>query len=953
MSATRRAALPLFSLIAVLSATLLLGAVTARAADSAPGEKEKDKTSDKSEAKDTTKAEAATDSSASPSSSSSAKSGSEGEAPAKKPKYPPYAEFFKDADDPIPGLIKLRRKGGTLYAEISPSQLRRDFIVVVSIAKGIGRGSLLAGMSWNFGDDPVWQFRKVDDYIHVVRRNVRFSATKGSPEEKAVDIAFTDSILFSLPIVTVSPSGAYVIDLNQVFMTDLPEISHELPGFSFSPSRSTWATNKGFPDNDELEVAATYASSGATENDNIPDTRGATINVHYSISYLPQNGYHPRLADDRVGYFLTVLKDYSKKSDDEQFVRYLNRWDLAKADPSADVSPPKKPIIFWLEKTVPYKYRAPIREGILEWNKAFEKAGYVNAIEVRQQPDNADWDPEDINYNTFRWITTNTDPNMVMAMGPSRVNPTNGQILNAMIIFDADFLQSWKTHYETFTPANIAALTGGSIDLKAFDRQSRSEFDVHDASFHAACGLPYGRGMDFAFGGAALAATAADGPKSEAEIEKLTLQGLKEVTMHEVGHTLGLRHNFKASAYLPLEDIDNPEKNKELGYLTASVMDYAPVHIVPKGKKQGDYYSTTIGPYDMWAIEYGYKPDAEKKDLAKIASRSAESALLFASDEDVRGTRDGVSIDSDPQVNQFDLGKDPLEYVRQRAELISGLWSSVTDKVVKEGDDYHKARQAFGVLLGNYGRAMHYAARYVGGIGVTRSHKGDAKADDPFVVTDPKQQREAMELLEKQVFSDKPFQFPPDLYNHLAATRWDHWGVDVPLRTDYPAHEVILMWQENVLDQLLSPFTLQRLHDSELKVPDDKDAFTTAELISRLTKAIFSEVDTLQGGEYTNRKPAVSSLRRNLQREYLSRLSKLAMGESKLFVLGGHRGLDDISAPSDCETVAYAELKSLQDRMNKLLASNVKLDDYTKAHFTESAARIGKVLDAKLDLISP
>src|SRR4029078_8536615 len=147
---------------------------------------------------------------------------------------------------------------------------------------------------------------------------------------------------------------------------------------------------------------------------------------------------------DRVGYFLTVIKDWSHKGDDDRFVRYVNRWDLQKADPKADVSPPKKAITFYLEKTIPFAYRKPIREGILEWNKAFEKAGFANAIEVRQQPDNADWDPEDINYNTFRWIT----PSAQVEMGPSRVNPTNGQILDADIIFDADFIQVWDDEFE-------------------------------------------------------------------------------------------------------------------------------------------------------------------------------------------------------------------------------------------------------------------------------------------------------------------------------------------------------------------------------------------------------------------------------------------------------------------------------------------------------------------------
>ena len=152
-------------------------------------------------------------------------------------------------------------------------------------------------------------------------------------------------------------------------------------------------------------MAATYSSNGSRQLDTVPDSRGATINVHYSLSLLPESG-SPAAADDRVGYFPTVLKDYSRSGDEERFVRYVNRWDLRKADPLAELSPPKRPIIFWLEKTIPFECRKPIREGILEWNKAFEKIGLANAIEVRQQLDDAEWDPEDVNYNTFRWITS-------------------------------------------------------------------------------------------------------------------------------------------------------------------------------------------------------------------------------------------------------------------------------------------------------------------------------------------------------------------------------------------------------------------------------------------------------------------------------------------------------------------------------------------------------------------
>src|SRR5262249_43940233 len=160
-------------------------------------------------------------------------------------------------------------------------------------------------------------------------------------------------------------------------MSDLPQISVFLPGFSFSETKSTWAPgfpkgkNKGLTDNIELEVAATYASSGMAEIDSVADSRGASIHVHYSISLLPQTGYQPGLPEDRVGYFLTVVKDWSKKGDDDRFVRYINRWDLRKADSTADLSPPKKKIRFWLEKTIPFVYRKPIFEGIDEWNKAF------------------------------------------------------------------------------------------------------------------------------------------------------------------------------------------------------------------------------------------------------------------------------------------------------------------------------------------------------------------------------------------------------------------------------------------------------------------------------------------------------------------------------------------------------------------------------------------------------
>ncbi len=848
-----------------------------------------------------------------------------------KPKYPPYADVIKDHET-IDGLIKMHRKGNRLLAELGSRQLNKDFIVLISIAKGIGRGSILGGMSWGFGDDWIWQFRKVDDRVHLVRRNVRFKADKSDPQQRAINLAYTDSVLFSLPIVGMAPDGSNVVDLTSVFMSDLPQISSVLPGFTFAENKSTWAEgfpkgkNKGLTDNIELEVAATYSSGGRDQIDSVADSRGASIHVHYSISLLPDNGYKPRLADDRVGYFLTVVKDWSKKSDDDRFVRYINRWDLQKADASAELSPPKKPIVFYLEKTIPYAYRKPIREGIAEWNKAFEKAGFANAIEVRQQRDNEDWDPEDINYNTFRWITSGAG----FAMGPSRVNPRNGQILDADVIFDADFLQFWKQEYENFTPEAVAAMTGGALDLRSYQEQMKDRPHLHNGNV---CEFHHGLGRELAFGSHVLAGRTSN----PAEREKMITQGLKEVTMHEIGHTLGLRHNFKSSTMLTLEEINDVSKTNEVG-LTGSVMDYAPANLMPQGMTQGDYFSTTIGPYDMWAIEYGYKTlsggtDGEVAELNKIAARCGEPELAYATDEDTRG------IDPDPLSNRYDLGNDPVAYAKLRTQLISEQWPNLLKESTKDGEGYQKARQAFGVLLANHGRAVHFASRYVGGLYVSRAHKGDANGLAPFTVVDPAKQREALTLVEEQAFSDTPFQFPPELYSHLASSRWSHWGSSMPLRSDFPVHEVIAMWQDRILAQLMSSLTLERLHDTELQLPADQDALTTPELLDRLTKSIFSEIEQMPAGEYTNRKPAISSLRRNLQRSYLRRLSELSMGRT--------------GAPQDCQTVAYSELAALEGRINELLKGDIKLDAYSKAHLEESASRIHRVLDARFNLSSP
>ncbi|MSR60418.1 MAG: DUF5117 domain-containing protein [Planctomycetaceae bacterium] len=863
-------------------------------------------------------------------------------APAGQPGMPPGAppkspfETMTTGFKRVEGMWTLYHKDQQLLVELSSAHLGQNFMVNTSIAKGISRGQVLGGMTWGFGDDVLWSFAKVGEKLHVLRRNVRFRATPGSPESNAVKLAYSDSVLYALPIMTTAPSGGMLVDMTRIFMSDDEQIGRTI-NMSFASDRSTWAKVKAFPDNVELQVAAVYAGGG--QIDTVADSRGAQINVHYSISRLRGGDYRPRMADDRIGYFLTVIKDFSDKKDDEQFVRYINRWNLQKADASASLSPPKEPIIFYLEKTIPINLRPHVRAGIEEWNKAFDKLGYNNAVEVRQQRDDDDFDPEDVRYNTFRWITANAG----FAMGPSRVNPMTGQILDADIIFDADFMTTWKQQYETFTAADVTALMGEPAGSKGEALGAMFGAPHHHGN-GGACNYCIGMQQQMGFAAAALTARGDIAAAKGGVPEELFSQGLKEVVMHEVGHTLGLRHNFKASSWKPLADIDDPVKGPAEGTV-ASVMDYTPTNIAPKGAKQGLYYPQSIGPYDYWAIEYGYKQISgdEAAELKKIASRSAEPGLDYATDEDTRG-----GIDSDPLVNRFDLGKDPLEFARRQAKTTSELWSAVVERAVPEGEGYQRARQAFGMLFGEYWRTLSFVSRFPGGIYVHRDHKGDPNARPPFKAVEAVKQREAMKLIVDSAFNLPPLP-PPEVMNSLASTRWSHWGLREPSRLDYPIHDTIGRMQGRILSQLLSASTMSRLHDSELKQAADVDTYTLAEHLRSLVDGVFTEWrDAAKPGEYTNRKPYVSSVRRNLQRMGLKDLAGLINappGGQFIILLGGGAG----GVPEDARTLVRMHLSDLDKQITSLLAAaDVKLDDYSKAHLLDSQERIHKVLQAQV-----
>ncbi|MBY0230732.1 MAG: zinc-dependent metalloprotease, partial [Gemmataceae bacterium] len=818
------------------------------------------------------------------------------------PRFPDLETFAKGAKE-YDGLFKLHQKDETVYAEIKFMQLGQPFLCPISIARGPG-GAYVGGDTLNFGEQWVLVFKRVGDKVFLVRRNVRFQARAGTAVAKAVETTYTDSVLMSLPIRALSmPRQSLLISLNDIFMTDFAQLRR---GF-FDASRSSWVKVKAFPKNIELQVAATYA--GGRSGDDQIDGRGATIVIHYGLCQLPEPGFQPRIADDRVGHFLSVVKDYTNDTKDTPFLRYVNRWRLERSDGSVwkeggKLVAPKKKIVFWIEKSVPEEYRAYVREGILEWNKAFAKIGFRDAIEVRQQ-ENEDFDPEDINYNTFRWITTDRG----FAKGPSRANPLTGEIFDADIIFDASMVRYYRNDASIFggsaAASDISPIRAqqrgmglGSLEMageggwdtrgeKALDAKGKARFQAITNGL-CECGPCLKRELNLL----SMALMIRDGDKDkEGGVlpEELIGQAIKEVTMHEVGHTLGLRHNFKASTMLKNEDLHKTEITRTKG-LVGSVMDYAPVNLAPKGVKQGDYFTTTLGPYDYWVIEYAYRPlaggtEGEAAELRNIAKKCAAPGHDFSTDED-------LYTSSDPLVNTWDLGSDPMKFAQDRMLLAEELLGKLAEKGAKEGEGYQKTRQAFATLLREYGNAAFLIGKFVGGVRMHRDHAGDPQGREPFVVIEGDKQRAALKFLSDHLLTDKPFNFSPKLLRRLGSDRWLHWGNEraVMASPEYPVHERVLAIQRVVLDHVLDGSVLARVQNNALRSDKEAKPLAMAEVFTSMTEAIWAQ--PAKGA-----KVELSLVKRNLQREHLKELSGL--------VLKGY------GAPPDARSLARQHLKGI------------------------------------------
>jgi hypothetical protein len=580
--------------------------------------------------------------------------------------YPDFKDVTKDMESVgQDSLFKLwRYKAGakdkdqeTLYCQIPSGMLGEKFMLSLSFSGG--------GFFTGFPlEERVVQWEELDRQLLLVEPETHYVVNDSSTVSDVVKRTHPERIRAAVPIVTKSPSGDPVIDLGPLLKSNFADIAwmsggglFGFGGGSINTALSKWNKVKAFELNVELgvELAVSRMSPPGSYDKKL---------VHYSFWKLPKTDYTPRQADDRVGYFLTANQDWSKPTDERDiFNRYIDRWNLQKRDPSLELCEPKQPIVFYIEKTVPIRFRRAVRDGILEWNKAYEQIGFLNAVEVRQQTDTNEWkdlDPEDMRYSFFRWIVAGVG----FAMGPHRANPFTGEIYDADIIFDDAMVR----HYEQVADFNLsdAAMSVHGFDpaldefleqYPQFAPKSRSwerfefvgedaekERTVRDALFKKmrqkgrhCCDYSQGMMHQVALGRAMLS-------EAPAEVrEEFLYDIIKEVVMHEVGHTLGLRHNFKASSIYSVDEIKERRLKGEA--TTGSVMDYNPVLFFKDALLKGDYITPVLGPYDYWAIEYGYRP-ADGKYKSDDDSKADDKADEEGEDD---GDEEVAANDSDEE----------------------------------------------------------------------------------------------------------------------------------------------------------------------------------------------------------------------------------------------------------------------------------------------------------------
>ena len=734
---------------------------------------------------------------------------------------------------------------GSVQMLIKENQLNKEYIHFVHSLDGVVDVGYFRGA---YKSSKIFEIRKYFNRLEFVSINTAYYFDPENPLSRAESANINAAVLATLLIsATDDKTGAMLLSVDDMFLSEnlyqiKPSPNPEVkPGTRFSlgslnKNKCQYIALNNYQLNSDVIIKYVYDNPTPINRGGpgITDPRAVHMVIQHSFIAVPDSDYNPRYDDPRVGYFMTQVTDLTSTSN-TPYRDLIHRWKLIKKEPSAPISEPIEPIIFWIENTTPTEFRPAVKEGVLRWNRAFRAAGFKDAIQVRVQPDAAEWDAGDIRYNVLRWTSSPRPP--FGGYGPSFVNPRSGQILGADIMLE----------FVYFT------------NRVKYDKLYEDVYEKDNWTKHCFAGEYLYQANQFGFTSATISGY------SEEVKKQIVHESLIRLVLHEVGHTLGLNHNFKSSYLHNNETVHKKGITQEMG-LTGSVMEYPGINIAPPEIEQGEYYTTTPGPYDIWAIEFGYSMALENNELEDnrlntILSRSTSSSLAFGNDaDDMRAPGKGI----DPQAMIYDMSSDPISYASDRVELSKYLLDDLVVKYSDRGTSYQALRDAFSILLREHGTACRVISRHIGGVYVDRAYVGQRDSNTPFRTVPYDEQKRALSALDRYLFSPGSFDLSPSILRRLQSQRR---GFNHMSQTEDPKiHDQVIGMQKNVLDQLLHQKVLKRLTDSSLY----GNKYSLDEFMSDLTAAIY-KVD-MRGD--------VNTFRQNLQTEHTQRLINIMKPEN-------------------------------------------------------------------------
>jgi len=812
----------------------------------------------------------------------------------------PYAKFTEGASSQT-GLFTIwRSKDGNVAMELRPDQFDTDFVELGVPTNGIGSGGIFSGIT-DLQNCRIIRFVKQDNRVAILFPTTRFLASPSSPEALAVAAGTANTVAGVAKVISIDEKTGDVVFDASPFLQDITNVADALTdlnggrqlnpmgAYRLDQMQTYFGETKAFPDNVVLVANQTFSTANPQFIDAVPDGRNIQIRLQYNIAALPKDdGYVPRLYDDRVGYFVNAHADFSTDDTFNKEANYIVRWNLQPSDPTKSVSPAKTPVVYYLSNTIPLRYRAPIRKALLTWNNAFLPLGISNVVQVKDQPTDPSFDPDDIRYNVVRWLAEEQGG---FAEAQLLYNPYTGEMIKSGIVIDSDLMRFGKFDYPVSVQPERASSKLATRIAQEYVQGERAQFS---------------------YGMAALSIM--NGSDGYYVPEKFANEFLESIVLHESGHDWGLRHNYIGSEAYTAAQLRSPAFTQRYGVAT-SVMEYSPTNLWPKGHGQGEYFQTVLGPYDYYVIHWGYAripgaktPDAERSTLRRWASQWSNPRYAWSSDEDTDWFS-GAAVD--PRNQQWDLTADNIGWCETQMNMTHDLIGKVDRRFPRAQGSFDDLRMAFGSLVGQSGRCAQIVGRYIGGEYVSRSLRGDRRAALPLSAIPRSVQARAFNVLQQHLFSAEAWNFSPYLLRQLVTQyRYDDWNSNLPERHDIPVEVLAARYQNATIARMFAPTTLQRLDDMQFKYGQGK-TMDLSDLFTWMQSAVYGDVSHPKGGN-------IPLVRRDLQRNYASLLSRLAAQPPP-------------GTPQDAVALARYELGSLHAQIQTSLRAH-SFDLITKAH---------------------